>query len=233
MLARWLLQRRGVIESTMATRLGRVPPASSAEAEALRRFRSFVMLALADGAADTAKPSLDGLRVDASRASRVIGAWVDAAVYHAGPDGPSVHRALDPLRDRFALAMRETGGARRRSGAPRRSARRAVSAAIDRVSDAFIAIDADSGKIADANPAAGALLGCSRDELLGADAMEYVPEEARAAWWTELDAIAEGTEPRRFRARLRDASGAGLAVDASVTRFATRARTLALVVARP
>lgn len=217
----------------MATRLGRMPAASSAESEALRRFRSFVMLALSDAATEAAKPSLDGLRVDAARASRVIGAWVDAAIFHAGPDGASVHRALDPLRDRFALALRETGGARRRSGAPRTSTRRAVSAAIDRVSDAFIAIDADSGKIADANPAAGALLGCSRDELLGADAMEYVPEDARDAWWTELDAVTEGTEPRRFRAQLRDSTGTGLAVDASVTRFSTRARTLALVVARP
>jgi hypothetical protein len=45
--------------------------------------------------------------------------------------------------------------------------------------------------------------------------------------------VSEGAEPRRFRANLQDAGGRALAVDATVTRFATRARTLALVIARP
>ena len=60
-----------------------------------------------------------------------------------------------------------------------------------------------------------------------------MPEAERERWWEELDAAAEGSEPRRFHARLRDAAGGTLAVEASVTPYATRHRTLALVLARP
>jgi hypothetical protein len=45
--------------------------------------------------------------------------------------------------------------------------------------------------------------------------------------------MSEGAEPRRFRTELRDAAGARVEVEASVTRLATRKRTLALVLARP
>ena len=62
--------------------------------------------------------------------------------------------------------------------------------------------------------------------------MEYVPAEGRALWWAQLDAVSEGSEPRRFRASLQDADGRPLAVDATVTRFSTRSRTLALILAR-
>ena len=106
-------------------------------------------------------------------------------------------------------------------------------AAIDRVADGFLAIDADTGRIVDANPAAGAMLGVARDALLGIDAMGFVPTEGRTVWWTELDAMTEGCEPRRFDSSLRDAHGRNVPVECSVTRFATRERTLALVIARP
>jgi len=106
-------------------------------------------------------------------------------------------------------------------------------AAIDRVADGFLALDANSGSIVDANPAAGALLGVARDALLGVDAMAFVPPERQAQWWTELDAMTEGCEPRRFEASLRDAQGREIPVACSITRFATRERTLALVLARP
>ena len=110
---------------------------------------------------------------------------------------------------------------------------RAVSAAIDRVADGFLALDANSGQIVDANPAAGALLGVARDALLGVDAMAFVPSACQASWWIELDAMTEGTEPRRFESTLVDHRGHQIAVTCSVTRFATRERTLALVLARP
>ena len=108
-----------------------------------------------------------------------------------------------------------------------------MTAAIDRVGDAFLAVDADTGAIEDANPAAGALLGTSRDELLGAEAAGFLPKTARERWWLELEAIAEGDDGRRFETWFNDGRGGAVAVEASVTRFATRRRTLALVVARP
>jgi len=230
-LAGWLLARRGVIETAAAARLGTAPAAGAAEAEALRRFRSFLLLALGQEAEPT--PALEGVRTGERRMRRWLEAWVEAAAEAAGPDGASVRARLVPLRERFLLALRETATARRASGAPVPGRRRVVSAAIDRVCDAFLAIDAETGAIADANPAAGALLGTTRDRLLGSDAMAYVPADARDEWWAHLDAVSEGAEPRRFRANLQDAGGRALAVDATVTRFATRARTLALVVARP
>ena len=230
-LAGWLLTRRTAIEGELRDRLGGAAPAGGApEAEALRRFRSFALLALAQGEEGT--PSLEGLRTGERRARRLIEAWLEAAARVAGPDQGAVRAALDPLLERFVLALRETGRARRASGAPLPGRRRAVSAAIDRVCDAYFAIDAETGAIADANPAAGALLGTTRDRLLGADAMDYVPLDARALWWVQLDAVSEGSEPRRLRASLQDVEGRPLAVDATVTRFSTRSRTLALVLAR-
>ncbi len=108
-----------------------------------------------------------------------------------------------------------------------------MAAAIDRVAEAFLAVDSDTGTIEDANPAAGALLGTPRDALLGSEAISYVPKEERDAWWTELEAIAEGDDGRHFRTALSDGRGGQVSVEASVTRFATRRRTLALFVARP
>ena len=108
-----------------------------------------------------------------------------------------------------------------------------MTAAIDRVADGFLALETDTGRIVDANPAAGALLGVARDALLGVDAMTFVPPERHSAWWGELDGMAEGGEPRRFDDRLRDAHGREVPVSCSLTRFATRGRTLALLLARP
>jgi PAS domain S-box-containing protein len=209
---------------------GGAAPAGAAEAEALRRFRSYLLLALAQD--EPAAPALEGLRTGERRARRLLEAWLEAAAAEAGPDAASLRAALVPHLERFLLALRETSQARRASGAPLPGQRRAVSAAIDRVCDAFIAIDVETGAIADANPAAGALLGTTRDRLLGTDAMAFVPEDARESWWTQLDAVSEGAEPRRFRGALKDSSGRALAVDATVTRFSTRSRTLALVLAR-
>jgi PAS domain S-box-containing protein len=231
-LAAWLVVNRGEIERRLAARLGPALPGSgSAEAEALRRFRSYAASALRMGA--LAAPALDGLRVEAAPVVRLLDAWIASAAELAGERGRSVAATLVPLARGFGAALRGTHAARRASGEPRPSSRRAVAAAIDRVADAFLAVDVDTGRIADANPAAGALLGVARDGLLERDAEGFVAPAARGAWSTHLDAMSEGAEPRRFRTELQDAAGARVEVEASVTRFATRKRTLALVVARP
>lgn len=231
-LATWLLARRAAIDAAWARRLGpRRPAPGTPEAEALRRFRSFVARSLAHGA--EGEPALEGLRVDERRAGPLLEAWVEAAAETAGPDAAVVGAALGPCADRFRAALRRSAPVRRASGAPRTGSRRAVAAAIDRVADAFLAVDTDSGEIADANPAAGALLRTPRDALLGAPADRFVAHHARETLRAWLDAVAEGAEPGVFRTALRDAAGRELAVEASVTRFATRRRTLALLVARP
>lgn len=163
----------------------------------------------------------------------LVEAWVDSAAELAGADGADVRRVLEPLARSFASALKASSAARKASGAPRPSSRRAVSAAIDRLADAFLAVDTDTLRIVDANPAAGSLLGLPRDRLLEQEALSFVPEAARPSWTTHIDAMTEATEPRRFLGPLQDASGASLRVEARVTRFATRRRTLALILARP
>jgi PAS domain S-box-containing protein len=229
-LAAWLVSRRAEIERVLALRLGPAAPRPGAdESEALRRFRSYAALALQRG--EVAEPALEGLRANERRVSALLSAWSEAATEEAGSAGRGVREALGPLLARFHVALRGTAAGRRRAGAP--TARRVVSAAIDRVADAFLAVDAQSGDVVDANPAAGALLGLARDALLGVDALSFVPDGGRAAWWTELDAVSEAAEPRRFRSELRDVQGAAIPVECTVTRFTSRQRTLALILARP
>ena len=230
-IASWLIARRLQIEQVMDSRLGPAAPAPGAtESEVLRRFRSYAASCLRRGGSE--EPALDGLRVNERRASALLAAWCEAAAEVAGPHAGSVREALHPTLSSFRNALRMTNTGRRKRGAPR-AGRRAVIAAIDRISDVFLAIDADSGRIVDANPAAGALLGVARDALIDVAAASFIPAEAQSDWWTQLDAVTEGTEPRRFTASLADKGGTPILVDCTVTRFATRSRTLALVVARP
>jgi PAS domain S-box-containing protein len=230
-LATFLIQHRSRIDAVMNAQLGgAAPDPASAEAELLRRFRSCAAAALASGR--PAEPALDGLRVHDRRASALLDGWIDAAAAAAAPHGEAIETALRPLQQAFVARLRQSTGVRRAKGAPR-AKRRAVTAAIDRVADGFLALDANSGQIVDANPAAGALLGVARDALLGVDAMAFVPSACQASWWIELDAMTEGSEPRRFESALVDNRGREIAVTCSITRFATRERTLALVLTRP
>ncbi len=161
----------------------------------------------------------------------LLEAWAQAAADEAGVRGAELRAALaDPL-DRFRLAVRGTASGRKSKGAARAS-RRIVTAAIDRISDAFLAIDVHDATIVDANPAAGALLGVARDALLGLEFGSFVPEGAGSAWWTALDAIAESSDCERFHATLRDVAGIDLQLEASATRFSTRGRTLSLTLLR-
>lgn len=230
-LAAWLVAERAAIDRLLAARLGDAAPRpADPESEALRRFRSFAAAALQSGRAP--HPSLDGLRAPETRVIPLLEAWCAAARSHAGARGDALARALEPLVARFRDALRETEPARRKSGAPR-TGRRAVVAAIDRVADAFLAVDVDARRIVDANPAAGALLASARDALLGADLGGFLPEGEQEAWTCALDALAEAGDARRFHAALRDARGQRLEVEASLTRYARGGRLLALAVLRP
>jgi PAS domain S-box-containing protein len=230
-LATFLIQQRSRIDALMNAQLGgAAPDPASAEAELLRRFRSCAAASLASGRPP--EPALDGLRVHDRRAAALLDGWIGAAAAAGAPHGEAIETALRPLQQAFVARLRQSTGVRRAKGAPR-AKRRAVAAAIDRVADGFLALDANSGQIVDANPAAGALLGVARDALLGVDAMAFVPASCQPSWWIELDAMTEGAEPRRFESALVDNRGREIAVACSVTRFATRERTLALVLARP
>jgi PAS domain S-box-containing protein len=227
-LAHWLAQQRVAIEREAARATGALDPASS-EAEALRRFRSFALLALARGAA---APSLEGLRVSLRRSARAIDTWIDAACALAGPDAQKVREPLATLRAQFVAALSASSAARSASATPTPSARRAVASAIDRIADLFLAADADTGAIVDANPAACALLGLARPELLTRTLDSLSAPGDRAICAELLDAIAEGGEPQRSRLALLDSTGGATQLEVRVTRFVARGRTLALLLGR-
>ncbi len=234
-LADWLVSQRSAIDREAVRAAGALAPAS-AEAEALRRFRSFALLALARGAAE---PALEGLRVSSRRSAAAIEVWIQAASALAAasglaaPEAERVRAQLDPLRARFCAALGGTAPARRAAAAPTPSQRRAVPAAIDRVADVFLAVDVDSRAVVDANPAACALLGLSRPELLAKEIGALADASQQETWLAMLDSLAEGAEPRRARAALTDAGGVAVTLDVLATRAPTRGRTLALLVARP
>jgi len=230
-LGSWLVATRPQIEAAMNGKLGPAAPSpSSPETEALRRFRTFSSTALMRGEAPP--PNLDGLRVNQRRTLALLDAWVEAAALFAGERGDAVLQALQPLAAQFALALRTSHNGRKLAGRPR-LARRAVAGAIDRIADAFLALDTDAGTIEDANPAAGALLGVKRDALLGVPAQSFIAPGAQNDLWTRLDALSEGSDAAHFATTLVDAGGAPLEVEVTASGFSTRSRTLALLVARP
>jgi len=249
-LALWLTAKRKVLEEALALELTEAPcpgipgfssgpPASpplprpldpgAPEFEALRRFRSFCMSALRG---DPPPPPLDGLRVSPQRAERWIDGWVRVACREAGPGGSWVAEVMKPLADRFQTALRSTSHARSGRGQPRRSNRRLVTAAIDRIADAYLAVDVESGAVVDANPAAGALLGVDRDVLLGSPLADWVANAHRGALAVELDSLTEGSDVRAFRLDLCDRNGRAIGVELRMTRYAARGRELALLMAR-
>lgn len=205
------------------------PRAAGPEAETLRRFRSFTNIALHRG--EIRPPALDGLQLNERRMGALLEAWLEAGTSLAGPDGPEIRRQLGPLVEQFRATLRQTASGRSASGKPR-AARRQVVAAIDRIADGFLAIDTVSCIIADANPAAGALLGTPRDALLGVEVDAFLADAERPLWRARLDAMAEGGDHARFESTLVDVSGGGMTVDVSLTAYPTRGRTLALAVLR-
>jgi len=162
-IAAWLISQRHQIEAVMNSQLGPAAPGAAAvESEVLRRFRSFAAASLKRGT--TREPALDGIRAHERRVNALLTAWSNAAEEVAGDRAEVIRSALAPLIAHFRSALKNTQGNRRSSGSPR-SKRRAVIAAIDRIADAFLALDTDNGTIVDANPAAGAMLGVARDAL--------------------------------------------------------------------
>lgn len=228
--ASYLVTRRSAIDRLLAGRReGTTNPGPSAS-EALRRFRSFAASTLRRG--EGAEPALDGLRVDPEATSQWIEHWCDAAAESAGPRAPELRKVLEPLQRRFAQSLRGAQLSRTAKRA-KPAARRAVIGAIDRIADAFLAVDIDSGEVADANPAAAALLGKERAQLLGHAALRLVDRDSRELWSERLENVGESGEGQRFRVILRDEFMSPVAVDIWASAHLTRRRRLAILTARP
>jgi hypothetical protein len=129
-----------------------------------------------------------------------------------------VSEALAPLLERFRNALRSTELARRARGAPRGAGRwwrRST------VCDAFLAIDAESGRVVDANrPPARCSASATRarrggERLHRSSRPGGLGDGARAM--TEAPSCGASMPPARRQRR-------AIAVDCTATRFATRDR---------
>jgi PAS domain S-box-containing protein len=107
-----------------------------------------------------------------------------------------------------------------------------VPSAIDRIADVFLAADVDSGAIVDANPAACALLGLSRPELLASNLARLVAPADVPYAELLLEAAAEARDPQRAQLSLLAGDGSPIRVDVRTTRLTTRGRILALLLGR-
>jgi PAS domain S-box-containing protein len=232
---RFLDRYRGTIEDEVDRRLGRREPPPAARREVVRRFRSFSRLASID--LDSARPSLDGLGGNSPAAlEQAIEVAVDVACL-CEPE-PSVAEALRSLEARFRTGIRRTLRPAEPERRARRGRRRALHggrrlrAAIDRISDAYLALDLESGKLADLNPAAEALLGTPAVTLIEKPFADLLAPEAVARFADVEARLDAGEDVSPTVLHFRGAEGASVAAEVSAASHAISGRRLAVFVAR-
>jgi PAS domain S-box-containing protein len=232
---RFLDRFRGAIEDEVDRRLGRSEPPPEARLELVRRFRSFVRLASID--LENARPSLDGLGGNsAAGLEKTIEIAVDVACLCDPP--AEVEASLRSLEARFRTGIRRIMRPSEPERKQRRGRRRAlhggkrVRAAIDRIGDAYLALDLESGRLADLNPAAEVLLGAPAVTVIEKPFLDLIEPEAREAFGSleaRLDADEE-TPPCSLAFQRRE--GEAVSVEVSVANHTISGRRLAIFIAR-
>lgn len=227
---------RGAIEAEVNRRMGREEPPPEVRAELIRRFRTFCRLAALDPR--VAKPSLDGLGGNRPAAlERAVATAVDVACQCAPPE--DVARALRDLEGLFRAGIRrtmdlepvletkKTRGRKRRPNAGKR-----VRAAIDRISDAYVAVNLDTGQILDVNPAAESLLGTDAEKLLDRPFGSLIAPSHRL-FFTDLESrLDAGEDGGLFEVALARPDGASVAVELGVAQHTISGHRLAIFTAR-
>jgi PAS domain S-box-containing protein len=232
---RFLDRFRGTIEDEVDRRLGRGEPSPEARLEVVRRFRSFVRLASID--LESARPSLDGLGGNsAAGLEKAIEIAVDVACLCEPP--AAVKESLRTLEARFRTGIRRIMRPSEPERKQRRGRRRAlhggkrVRAAIDRIGDAYLALDLESGRLADLNPAAEVLLGAPAVTMIEKPFVDLIEPQARRAFGdleARLDADEE-TAPVSLAFQRHE--GKAVPVEVSVAHHTISGRRLAIFVAR-
>ena len=226
---------RSAIEAEINRRLGRGQPAPAVRAEVVRRFRTYCRLASFD--VDTARPALEGLGGnDASALERVVTKAVEIAI-ECGPP-VEVAGALHAMEERFRAGIRRVmhppeKRERKRKGRRRLpNAGKRVRAAIDRISDAYLALNLDTGLIFDVNPAAEALLGTRAENLLEHPFAAIVAAQDRIRF-RELEArLDAGEDAGPIEVVLERPNGDFVRVELMVLHHAIGAKRLAIFTAR-
>ncbi len=232
---RFLDRFRGTIEDEIDRRLGRGEPPPEARLEVVRRFRSFVRLASVD--LDAARPSLDGLGGNSPAGlEKAIEVAVDVACLCDPP--PAVQQALRVLEARFRTGIRRIMRPSEPERKQRRGRRRAlhggkrVRAAIDRIGDAYLALDLETGRLADLNPAAEALLGTPAVTVIEKPFADLIEPEARPAFGDLEARLDADEETAPFSLALRRGEGNAVPVEVSVASHTISGRRLAIFIAR-
>jgi len=226
---------RNAIDAEVNRRMGRAEPPPEVRGEIVRRFRSFCRLASLSP--DAARPSLDGLHGNESIALEESVSQAVRVAVECGPE-PAVGEALHQMARQFNAAIRrilqpsDDAPARRNKKRKMPNAGKRVRGAIDRISDTYLALSLDTGKIHDVNPAAEALFGCGSERLIGADFVELV-----APAWRQLARDLEsrldaGEESPPVELVFSRPNGDFVSVQLSVSTHLIGGKRLAIFVAR-
>jgi PAS domain S-box-containing protein len=229
---------RAPIEAEVDRRLGRAEPAPEARAEIVRRFRSFCRLASVDPG--MARPSLEGLAGQSCDGLENAVRIATEAATLCGLD-PQEAELLGALCQRFRAGIRRqlrpedlepsTPGARERR--KRANAGKRVRAAIDRIDDAYLALNLEDGRIFDLNPAAEALLGAEANALLDHEFSDWIAATDRDRYESLEARLDAGESAPPTRLRFRRQSGEPVSAEVSIASHTIAGRRLAILVARP
>ncbi len=226
---------RHVIEAEVHRRLGRAEPPPYPRAEIVRRFRSYCRLASADLA--SARPSLDGLGGNPSAGlERAVVTAVEVA--REKTEDEELKNALRWLEARFCAGIRrimhasEPEERQRRRGRKTANAGRRVRSAIDRISDAYLALCLDTGRLYDMNPAAEALFGVEATQLLERELSEFVSPSSKNGY-RDLEArLDAGETSGPMEMVFQRPRGDSVAVEVTIANHTIGGRRLAIFVAR-
>ena len=232
--ALFLDRYRSAIETEVDRRIQRSDPPPAARAEIIRRFRSFCRLASLD--LSSARPSLDGLAgTSPAGLEHAVTTAVDVACACGPP--PEIAEALRALETRFRAGIRhlmrppeQRTKKRGRRKVP--NAGKRVRAAIDRINDAYVALNLDTGKIYDVNPAAEILFAADAAKLLNREFEELVEPALLPSYQSLQARLDAGEDPGKTEMVFSRTNGECVPVELTISNHTIAGRRLAIFIAR-
>ncbi len=225
---------RSAIEGEVNRRLGGAEPTPDARAEIIRRFRTYCRLASLG--MDNARPSLDGLGGQEPIAlERAISVAVAIAI-ECEPT-PEIAAALRRMESLFRAGIRrlmQPAETRKKRKGRRRmpNAGKRVRSAIDRIGDAYLALNIDTGKVFDLNPAAETLLGADASKLLDQSFENLIAPQDRQ-FYQDLEArLDAGEDAGPVDVVLARPNGDFVRVECMISQHMIASKRLAIFTAR-